>query len=365
MKILVVDDEKGFVDTLKDNLEFEKYDVDCAFGGKPALKFIKANKYDLILLDVMMPDMDGFEVLEEMRKKNNDTPVIFLTARSVEEDKVKGLGLGADDYITKPFALMELIARIKSVLKRSSFKNDFEKELEVTRNIQQHVLPGSFPEIVGLDIFSAYIPAKEVGGDFYDHIRINDNTHSFLIADVSGKSLPASMFMALSIGVIRMKAGNLISPSKVLTESNKYIYKNSKSGMFVTMFYCVIEPKKHSILFGSAGHNEQILFRTKKDEFDYLNVKGLPLGMSLEGAFKEAKLKYSKGDIFVLYTDGVTEAMNKAGRQFEMKRFTEVIRKHKNLSADEIGRCILKKVKTFTSGMPQFDDITLMVIKFI
>lgn len=120
MRILVVDDEKGFTDAIRDNLEAENFEVDCASGGRAALDFLKGTRYHLVVLDIMMPDIDGLQVLKTMRKGGDDTPVIFLTARAADEDKVRGLGLGADDYITKPFSVAELVARIRSVLRRAA-----------------------------------------------------------------------------------------------------------------------------------------------------------------------------------------------------------------------------------------------------
>ena len=119
MKLLVVDDEKAMADAICDNLEFEGYAVDCAYGGQEALDALMAEKYALVVLDVMMPDIDGFQVLEKIRSGKDDTPVIFLTARSAEADKLRGLGLGADDYVVKPFSVLELVARVKAVLNRT------------------------------------------------------------------------------------------------------------------------------------------------------------------------------------------------------------------------------------------------------
>ncbi len=243
-------------------------------------------------------------------------------------------------------------------------KQQIEKELEITRHIQQHVLPKEFPKIEGLDISAVSIPAREVGGDFYDYIKINKFVHSFLIADVSGKSIPASMFMALSRSITRVEAHNLISPAKVLEESNKYIFRDSESGMFVTMFYVVCYLDDKIIEFGSAGHNAQLFYKADTNEFKLLKVKGIPLGVSPDSKYMEDKISYNNGDILVLYTDGVTEAMNQAGDEFEIERLKEVIINSKNLSAKNILDNIFKSVKTFTQGTPQFDDITLLVIKF-
>jgi DNA-binding response OmpR family regulator len=120
VKVLVVDDEKALANSLKDNLEYEGYQVDCAYGGRRALDFLKADKYDLIVLDLMMPDLDGLAVLAALRQTGRQTPVLMLTARSAEIDKVKALGLGADDYVVKPFGLLELMARIKAILRRAT-----------------------------------------------------------------------------------------------------------------------------------------------------------------------------------------------------------------------------------------------------
>lgn len=119
MKLLVVDDEKTMANAIRDNLEYEGFSADCAYGGQQAIDALQADNYSLVILDVMMPDINGFQVLEKLRSEKNETPVIFLTARSSEADKLRGLGLGADDYVVKPFSVLELMARVKSVLHRT------------------------------------------------------------------------------------------------------------------------------------------------------------------------------------------------------------------------------------------------------
>lgn len=126
MKLLVVDDEKAMANAIRDNLVFEGYQVDCAYGGQQALDGLLGKKYSLVVLDIMMPDIDGFEVLSKLRGNNDNTPVIFLTARSAEADKLRGLGLGADDYVVKPFSILELVARVKAVLNRTAPGSEIE-----------------------------------------------------------------------------------------------------------------------------------------------------------------------------------------------------------------------------------------------
>ncbi|MDD5066423.1 MAG: GAF domain-containing protein [bacterium] len=281
-------------------------------------------------------------------------------------DRMDRLGFDEKDLITFIAISNQIGKSYENIIYYNEFleKQRIEKELEITRDIQQSVLPKKFPEFMNMDISAVNIPAKEVGGDFYDYIGIDDIMHTFLIADVSGKSLPASMFMAFSRSITRVEAYNLVSPSKVLEESNKYIFKDSQSGMFVTMFYLVLNLKKNSILFGSAGHNEQLLYKRSKDDFLYLKVRGIPLGVSPESRYNEEEIPYEQGDILVLYTDGVTEAINKIGAEFGLDRLKEIVLKNKSQSSEIIRDKIMKAIDDFTHGLPQFDDITLLIIRF-
>lgn len=282
-------------------------------------------------------------------------------------DKKSGEEFNETDFETFNSIVSHISKNYENILYYNEFleKQRIEKELEITKHIQQHILPKSFPSIKGLQIAAYNIPAKEVGGDFYDYIEINKNIHAFLIADVSGKSLPASMFMALSRSITRVEASNLVSPSKVLEESNKYIFKDSESGMFVTLFYMVIYTDEKLIKYGSAGHNEQLLYNYETDEFNYLKVKGIPLGISPDAKYQEGEIGYKPNDIVILYTDGVTEAINKVGEEFGLERLKNIISKSKDKDANGILNSIITEVEKYTYGVPQFDDITLLVIKFI
>jgi DNA-binding response OmpR family regulator len=127
-KILIVEDEPAMQLGLKDNLELESYQVDIAIDGEEGLTKIKSTAYDLVLLDVMLPKLSGFDVCKLARSAGIDTPIVLLTARGEEIDKVLGLELGADDYITKPFSLRELLARIKAILRRNANKATSESK---------------------------------------------------------------------------------------------------------------------------------------------------------------------------------------------------------------------------------------------
>jgi len=324
---------------------------------------------------ILVKDINKYKIFGKNKKFRYKTASFISIPLSVRGKKLGVLNLtdkkDGQVFEDDELSTFEVIARqieknYENVIYYNQFleKQQIEKELEITRHIQEHILPKSFPKIEGIEVSAFNIPAKEVGGDFYDYIEIDKNTHAFLIADVSGKSLPASMFMALSRSITRIQASNLIYPSKVLQESNKYIFKDSESGMFVTLFYMVIYNNKKIIKFGSAGHNEQLFYDYESDNFKYLKVKGIPLGISVNAKYDEGEIEYKKNDILVLYTDGVTEAINKAGEEFGLERLKNIIINSKYETAENILNNIIKEIEKFTYGIPQFDDITLLVIKF-
>ncbi len=236
-------------------------------------------------------------------------------------------------------------------------------ELEIAHEIQESFLPHEMPQLSGYDIYAINIPAKEVGGDFYDFIPLSEGKIGITIADVSGKSVPAALFMAVSRTILRAKATGNSHPAQVIKEANELIASDSKSGMFVTLFYAILDLKKKSMNYVNAGHNPPVMFVRKTGYLECLSTKGIALGAldTIEPDEKEIKLE--KGDVIVFYTDGVTEALNKKGELFGEKRIYELVRNNNNLSAKDIVAKIKDAVIDFTQGQSQFDDITLMVLR--
>lgn len=245
-------------------------------------------------------------------------------------------------------------------------KKSYEKELEITSAIQKSILPS---KKIGNRYFDMGImsePAKVMGGDFFDFFRSSEEEYSFIIADVSGKSLPAALFMAVTSSIIRTLGADNPTPSELLYKANDHIYKASQSGMFVTTFYAVYNVADHKLEFSSAGHNEQMVLRHSSQEIEYLSAHGRPLGVidsTLHGKFGQAQTYLRSGDLLILYTDGVTEAINSNNEEFGLPRFQKVIQDNYLLSADQIVKRIYRAVQDFTGDKPLYDDFTLMVIK--
>jgi sigma-B regulation protein RsbU (phosphoserine phosphatase) len=237
------------------------------------------------------------------------------------------------------------------------------QELEIARNIQQSFLPDTTPIIEGAGVTALFLPARQVGGDFYDFIPISENNVGLVIADVSGKGVPAALFMALSRAL--MRANSLQDPrvSHAVIQTNRLILECATSGLFVTLFYAIVDTQARRLKYVSAGHNPPILYKKKTGEIQLLEADGIALGVLDDIELEEKEVSLEEGDIIVLYTDGVTEAMNVQDEEFGEERLIQVISDNHALSANELNHKIEDVVMAFAGEAPQFDDFTLMVVK--
>ena len=238
-----------------------------------------------------------------------------------------------------------------------------KRDLETASKIQQRIIPKTFPEDDFIEVYGISKPAQEVGGDFYDIIEIDKNKSSFVIGDVSGKGVPAAIFMALARNVIRAEAKHLSKPGDLFKNANLHLYEDSEQGMFVTCAYFLIEKQNRIIYWSNAGHNHQILYRAATNELEQLLSRGLPLGAMDFGEYPNKITNYEKGDYLILYTDGVTEALNKNAEEFGEDRLSEYLRRNIDKTPKEIVNGIYEEVNNFAIGCPQYDDFTMLVVK--
>jgi serine phosphatase RsbU (regulator of sigma subunit) len=248
-------------------------------------------------------------------------------------------------------------------------QKELQKEIQVAQEIQHMLLPLSFPQVEGYDLATHYESAKEVGGDLFDFVIVDDRTVGIVVADVSGKGVPGSLVMTMIRTALRLEARGNKNPGEVLAKVNDFVVDDMKKGMFVTMFYIILDSRNRRIHYASAGHNPMILHRCSTDQTYYLNPKGFPVGISLPDrtlfgkAIEIDTLRLQEDDILIAYTDGITEAMNPARDLFGEERFLESIRKHAHCSAREFVENMRQEILTFTQGAPQNDDITFVAIK--
>jgi sigma-B regulation protein RsbU (phosphoserine phosphatase) len=239
----------------------------------------------------------------------------------------------------------------------------YQRELEIAHDIQQSFLPASCPVVPGVQLAAVNRPAREVGGDFYDFIPLSGGRLGLVVADVSDKGVPAALFMALSRSLVRAYSLGAPTVLDALHDANAFIASDSRSAMFVTLFYAVLDPATMVLSYINAGHNPPILINGTDHQVVLLRARGIALGVIEEIELEERKVQLEQGSLVVLYTDGITEAFNPDHKCYGEARLVEQVRQQVDLPADALVARIIEDVKDFAAGAPQSDDITLMVLK--
>lgn len=376
-RILIVDDTPANIHILAETLKGKGYQLSIATSGKQALEVLEKIRPDLILLDVMMPEMDGFETCRRIKSSEtlHEIPIIFLTAKIETADIVAGFELGAVDYVVKPFNSHELLARINTHLEIDHLRRDLaqknealerahKREMDMGFRVQAQLIPTRTPEIAGWEFAASWDPAREVSGDYYDFIRRN-NSLGVVIADVSGKGLPAAIFMATARSIVREKANTSQPPAESFTQANALISADAARGMFITLFYMDIDPATRTLTYVNCGHNPPFWYKSAQKEISEIRPTGAVLGVHASLQCKQEQITLSHNDVMVLYTDGITEAFNEDEQEFGEDRLKAIIHENAQRSPKEILSEILKAVAGFAGSAPQSDDRTMVIMKCV
>ncbi len=407
--ILVVDDDLDILELLRMNLEPEGYDVRTASDGKQAVEVAFVNPPDLILLDVMMPHKDGFQVIEELktREETKTVPVILLTARGQTEDKVQGLDAGADDYITKPFDLPEVTARVKAVLGRTQpikYINPLMRamgagfneagiqqlagHLQAAAAIQKKLLPERAPDFQGFDIGILLQSSMSVSGDFYDFIPLSDTRLGVVLADVKGSGIPAALLMVMIRTALRLLCREEEDPALILKRINDLVVRDTEATLFATMIYGVLDTATSTFAYANGGHCHP-LHRKSTGIIDVLKTSSMLVGAFEEAVFASNTCRLAPGDIVVFYTDGITEtnggdaprlhqdkgalenseeanvcqAATPADMFYGQHQLAACVSKNAELSASALCEAIVEDLSVFSGSTEPHDDRALVVIK--
>jgi serine phosphatase RsbU (regulator of sigma subunit) len=242
-------------------------------------------------------------------------------------------------------------------------KQRMERELEIAYHVQKSLLIEKFPMVKGLEIAGECIPATEVGGDFYDFLQVGDGYSNIVIGDVAGKGMPAAMFMGMVRSIIRAEGFESLSASEVMRKANRLVCLDSKSGMFVTIFYGIYDEANKRLEYCNAGHVYPMLYDPGFERFTYLNTEGRPLGITTESNYEGKSCTLEEGQVIILYTDGVVEAVDGNDVPFGETKLRAVIREHAHSSAVEIVQKLKEAVNHHRGDAPQSDDITLIALK--
>ena len=372
-KVLVVDDDSFIRDVLADILQTEDYAVDTAEDGVEAFAKCTADPgIGLVISDMNMPHMGGMELLGKLRDRGDDVPVIILTGNNEISVAISALNRGANDYLLKDENIQETVSiSVSMVLEKHELKKQnlklmadialknerLEKDKVLAQNVQKNILPHglSFP---GVDVGTFYQPSDKIGGDFFDAWDTDAGIH-FIMGDVSGHSTSSALIMAVSKGIFRSLGYTMRDPIQILKTANRMFCDILKdSGMFLSLVYAVFDRDLGELRIVSTGHNP--VFIVSNGSILTIESTGPVMGWEVSDAWTEAKYQFSPGDIFFLYTDGVTEATNESGEEFGEARLQDLLKEPAD-PAKIVGR-IFAKVAGFNNGKFA-DDLTMFVIK--
>ena len=377
-KILVVDDEPDLEHLVRQRMRREirsgQYSFMFAQNGVEALEVLAEEQdVDMVLSDINMPRMDGLTLLEQIPKVDPNIRSVIVSAYGDMKNIRTAMNRGAFDFITKPIDFEDMKVTIQRTLRHLELWREalesrdklvaLQNELSVANKMQQSILPTSFPTGSGFEIFGSMEPARDVGGDFFDVLSLEDGRIGLVVADVSDKGVPAALFMMSSRTLLKGSAIGLDSPGRVLTEVNQLLQEENDAAMFVTVFYATFDPETGELAYANGGHNTPLVVHADGSSTVIPPTGGVALGVVPEFTFEESSMTLQPGDHVVLYTDGVTEAENNQGDQFGLERLCEIFTGGAPMDVRATNDAVFAAVEAFAGDAPQFDDVTCLTLR--
>ena len=377
-KILVVDDEPDLrplmLQRMRRDIRAGRYSFVFAGDGVEALERMNGDdEIDMVLSDINMPRMDGLTLLQQIPKVDPDVRAVIISAYGDMQNIRTAMNRGAFDFVTKPLDFDDLKVTIERTLRhmvqwREALSSRdklvaLQNELDVANKIQQSVLPTGFPSSDAYEVAANMQPARNVGGDFFDIMRLENRRLGLAVADVSDKGVPAALFMMSSITQLKGAAIGIGEPGGVLSEVNDLLNEDNETAMFVTVLYAVYNPESGVITYANGGHNPPVIIHTDGSSTMLPMTGGIALGVAPGFRYEQSTFNLGPGETIVLYTDGVTEAMNGHGDEFGVDRLRQLFEGAPPRHPKEAVDAILEAVHAFAGDTPQSDDITCLTLR--
>ena len=377
-RILVVDDEPDLeplvLQRMRRSIRSGRFQFVFAHNGVEALeKLDEDDGIDVVLSDINMPQMDGLALLEHIPDVAPDTRSVIISAYGDMKNIRAAMNRGAFDFVTKPVDFDDLRVTIDRTLANLDAWREavssreqlvaVQRELDIASKMQQAILPTEFPWSDQYHAFGRMTPAREVGGDFFDLVRLPDGRVGLCIADVSDKGVPAALFMMSSRTVLKSAATSTMDPSAVLRDANDLLVEDNDTMMFVTLLYAVYNPATGELTYANGGHNPPLLVHSDGSSSYLPSTKGIALGVLPDAEFQRNTVHCAKGDTIVFYTDGVTDALNEAGEEFGTERLQQIFADAPPQDCQSATQKLIDTVEAFAGETPQTDDMTCLMLR--
>ena len=379
-RILMVDDEVDLEllvrQRFRRRIRKGEFEFLFAHNGREALEALEENPdVRLVLSDINMPEMDGLTLLSQLESANPEICAVIISAYGDMANIRTAMNRGAFDFVTKPIDFNDLQITIEKTLRHIEMIQQalasrdrlvaLKQELAVAKNVQMSVLPAVPPPSEHYDLYAQMTPAREIGGDFYDYFKLDDYRLGLVIADVSGKGVPAALFTMVTRALLKSAARNHESPARCLSEVNELLSQENDACMFVTLFYGVLDLRDGQLLYSNGGHNPPRVVRGIDGAVEGVPQTGnLALGIVPGHEFNEAEIRLDVGDALFLYTDGITEAYNTTDDEFGEDRLDDQLGTERHSAMGDLVNIVVKAVEAFAIGMEQFDDMTCLALRW-
>ena len=384
-RVLIVDDEPFNIDYLEQELEDYGFDLITAVNGQEALDRVHSESPDLVLLDIMMPIMDGFEVLSRLKthQETRDIPVIIISANDDLNSVVKCIQMGAEDHLPKPFESTLLHARISASLERKRlhdlqklYLESLEREMEIGREIQDGFLPAELPGVEGWEIGVLFESSREVAGDFYDAFLMPDGNLACVTGDVCGKGVGAALFMTLFRSLIHARAtSHQLSNKKdgawstmgenlndIISFTNHYVAETHvEANMFATVFMGIFNIQDGTLSYINCGNDPAVLIRDG-NIIASLPPSGPAIGIIPDAVFTVQQVVMEENDLLAAFSDGIADTLNEDDEPFGSERLFNLLKNNKK-TPELLVEEIKEELHQFIGSAEQFDDISLLVVK--
>ncbi|MEG9862853.1 MAG: SpoIIE family protein phosphatase [Parvularculales bacterium] len=377
-KILVVDDEADFermvTQRMRREIRDKKYDFVFAGNGVEAVARLNEDpSIEMVLSDINMPEMDGLTLLQQIPKINPRIRAVIISAYGDMKNIRTAMNRGAFDFVTKPIDFDDLKVTVDRTLQHLAMMKDalvardklvvLENELDIARKMQQMILPTTFPETDKYQLYGGMKPARNVGGDFFDIVTLSDGRIGLAVADVSGKGVPAAMFMMSSRTLLKgASIGSDPRTDMVVGEVNKQLCDNNEAAMFTTLFFAALNASSGKLEFVNGGHNPPLLIHSDGSSTYMVDALGVALGVVPDRKYENHSIQLKPGDTVFMYTDGVTEAEDHKEKQFGVERLQKMFADEPPTGAQDVTDRVFKAVDEFGGDAEQYDDITCLTL---
>jgi sigma-B regulation protein RsbU (phosphoserine phosphatase) len=385
-RVLIADDQPDVLEALRLLLKGQGYKIATANSPSTILETLAREPFDLLLMDLnyardTTSGREGLDLLGQLEHFPDAPPIVVMTGWGTVGLAVETMQRGVGDFVEKPWEnnrLLEILrkqiqygrVRRETLLRRAAEEvhssemahqlRQQEQEIEEARKIQQGFLPKEIPQVRGYEISAAWQPAHVVGGDYFDAMKLDEDTLALCIADVAGKGMPAALLMSNLQATVRGLASMTMYPEELCVRANHLISQNIAEDRFITFFYGLLDAPHRTLRYANAGHNPPVVLR-RDGECERLRKGGGVLGIFAHQTYDGGEISLESGDRVVLFTDGVTEALNGENEEFGEERLLRLLSESHGLRVSQIQEKILGAVGAFTGGNFQ-DDATLMIL---